>query len=112
MKKSIMRKWVTALRSGKYRQGIEALVSGKPGRAEHCCLGVLCALSPWKNTYDRIGRWSSRNIYLPDQVAEWAGMDSVIGQYGNSSRSLVDLNDRGTSFEEIADIIEQNYEAL
>lgn len=44
MKKDIAKKWVKALRSGKYKQGKTALkVETKTG-LRHCCLGVLCEL--------------------------------------------------------------------
>lgn len=38
MDKAIKRKWVKALRSGKYKQAREALKRGD----RYCCLGVLC----------------------------------------------------------------------
>ena len=52
MKKSVKKLWLTALRSGEYRQGHDVLrANGK-----FCCLGVLCDLyrkesggPRWKN---------------------------------------------------------------
>jgi hypothetical protein len=41
MNKEIADKWIEALRSGEYEQGIASLQSG--GR--FCCLGVLCDLA-------------------------------------------------------------------
>lgn len=35
------KKWVEALRSGKYKQGKEALCFGD----KYCCLGVLCEIA-------------------------------------------------------------------
>lgn len=45
MKQNIMKKWVKALRSGKYKQGYGTLKQYN-GFEEvyHCCLGVLCEL--------------------------------------------------------------------
>lgn len=42
MKKSIMTKWVKALRSGEYKQGFGYLCN----EGNHCCLGVLCEIAP------------------------------------------------------------------
>ena len=45
MKAEIAKKWVKALRSGRYQQGKQALkVKSKRGITRHCCLGVLCEL--------------------------------------------------------------------
>lgn len=40
--KEIKEKWLEALKSGKYKQGVGMLY--KCG--EHCCLGVLCEIHP------------------------------------------------------------------
>lgn len=43
MKNNIMKKWVKALRSGKYKQGTGTLKQyNRNEEAKHCCLGVLC----------------------------------------------------------------------
>ena len=77
MNKTIKRRWVSALRSGKYRQGTEALRSGNT----FCCLGVLCDLHAkatfvsWE--YDALtGMYSylGETILLPRIVCEWAGI--------------------------------------
>jgi hypothetical protein len=45
MKKEIAKKWVRALRSGKYKQAKSVLkTKTKKGLVRHCCLGVLCEL--------------------------------------------------------------------
>lgn len=45
MNKTIMKKWVKALRSGKYKQGRGTLCQvDKKGNKSFCCLGVLCDL--------------------------------------------------------------------
>lgn len=45
MDKTIMKKWVKALRSGKYKQGRGTLCQvDKKGNESFCCLGVLCDL--------------------------------------------------------------------
>src|SRR5690606_1358894 len=42
---SITRDWITALRSGKYEQGIGSLIDYHYSDGyEYCCLGVLCEI--------------------------------------------------------------------
>lgn len=119
MRKDVMIKWIAALRSGKYVQGRQRLktVPGTTGVAEHCCLGVLCEVLGMKsrpnlgpgNIVHTFGRGSC--TYLPPTVVRKAGMKTSIG-YVNTSVDLVALNDNGTSFEEIANLIETHYEKL
>ena len=111
--------WVDALRSGKYRQGKDALQSS-PGH--FCCLGVLCDLA----RLEGIGEWddkiimgrveptfetasSSERNYLPREVRAWADMAwaSPSVTRNGFSRPLAVLNDQGISFDEIADIIDE-----
>lgn len=107
-----MERWVAALRSGKYKQGHSLLRSTQN---HYCCLGVLC---------DVLGvEWrvkSEANIsylayesetYLPDTIVEIAEMKSKNGIIHGTS--LVNFNDvYRKNFNEIADIIEQNWEYL
>lgn len=47
MNKELKKKWVEALRSGKYQQGTNYLKQrGESGVIRHCCLGVLCEIMP------------------------------------------------------------------
>lgn len=84
----IMRRWVTALRSGEYTQGRGALRREYPsGKIEHCCLGVLTDLAikdgvPGARAWDAVGRCSSAVSLdgtefgtLPVWVQTWAGVD-------------------------------------
>lgn len=121
MKKSIMQKWVKALRSGKYKQAKGALSS--PRGASHCCLGVLCDITKketggeWNGQYFRKdGNRGSRG-YLPKFVRDFVGMKSINGtlpfDYFERKTSLAAENDEGgTGFKRIADIIEANYKKL
>jgi hypothetical protein len=112
VKKTIMQKWVKALRSGKYKQAQELLrkVDRETGEVVgHCCLGVLCDL------YRKEKRkgWSPRlgAAYPSDTVASWAGMDHWNPKVDGVE--LAQLNDAyNKSFAEIADIIEANYKTL
>lgn len=119
MKTKYKRKWIKALRSGKYKQGTDYLKRGD----EFCCLGVLCDL-----VKDELGAdWEIQRIYhsdfvgeflgcdneLPDDVAELVGLSDVVGSYralfGNKPRSLAQDNDSGKTFKQIANIIERRF---
>jgi hypothetical protein len=137
MKAGIKDRWLEALRSGGYRQGQSSLhLTPDDGEDMFCCLGVLCDIA---FTDDVIGRermdsdlgsdcymYGSASAYLPTAVINWAGiywdderggLDSsqyeAAGRYMPSSEAtLAKANDRGDSFEEIADIIEKYVEAV
>ena len=129
MKKTIMKKWVAALRSGEYEQTSGSLVSINNEGERFCCMGVLCNLA----TEDGYGEWDgyvfkdekglNSNSWLPPGVIKWAGMKSESGEFESSdkdcgvspegySKTLVGLNDAHTPFTELADIIEANYKDL
>lgn len=112
MKKEIADKWVTALRSGEYEQGIGKL--NKDGK--FCCLGVLCELAvkddvvlPITDSWD-LTTYDGEAAWLPNSVVNWSGMKDDNGMFGDDS--LVHMNDSGKSFEEIAEVIEKNYQDL
>ena len=139
MKKEIADRWVAALRSGKFRQGTDYLHCHYHGT--YCCLGVLCTLYDEDAGADDevAGTWRDGHEVLPSEVRDWADMDSVDGSFGKSFPCLTALND-GTklaksqalalehldalpdepmlgghvklSFEEIANVIEAEYDQL
>lgn len=118
---------VAALRSGKYKQAHKRLKVGD----SYCCLGVACDIS-------KLSRWNPHlrdseefwydNSYtkLPDTVREYFGFETNSAYLKAPIRleptetrdwlieasCLIDLNDRGATFEEIATIIEQHWEEL
>ena len=100
---TVRKKWIAALRSGKYEQGRDQLRSGK----EYCCLGVLCDLAV-KNGV--ISRFIGKDGLLPRKVQKWAALSTDDGNY--STNKLTNLNDNGKSFEEIADVIEKEPKGL
>lgn len=136
MKQNIMKKWVKALRSGKYKQGAGTLKQyNRKGQAEHCCLGVLCELynqdmkkNKKKTLPEKIynndrdfshgySRFGGHKEDLPKMVKEWSGIHDGIGTFTDNysqlhNHSLVDLNDNGETFKTIANIIENNWENL
>ena len=114
--------WLDELRSGKYPQGTGKL---RDGSDAYCCLGVACEL--YRQTYGK-GEWQWQKtedndfaVYafvvdvehlvgvLPAAVRDALGLDDSEGGYyddGGNPKSLVNLNDAGMTFAEIADIIE------
>lgn len=109
MKKAIAMKWVEALRSGKYKQGLGRLHN--PDTNTYCCLGVLRDISGCKSNdlyetlYDqdvlRSGRGSIESLHIMLTSLN----DSY--QYCADNSILDRLN-----FDEIADIIQIFYKEL
>lgn len=115
--------WLEDLRSGKFTQGTGQLcsINEDDGVTRHCCLGVLeqrvkekrYRLKP-ENFVCRIGD----QALLSEEVTKIAGLVDEEGylcddpniDYDNYGRtnSASSINDRGTSFEEIANPIEKN----
>ena len=125
------KKWVSALRSGEYKQTRFTL------KDHHgfCCLGVACDLfikeNPeyaWKesnfNGFFFVDKDNRLNIsgYLPTVVKDWLGLQSIAGLLPPSYRikscnylsnipnkTLTTLNDDFQfDFERIATVIEEN----
>jgi len=111
MKKEIALKWISALRSGKYKQTNNTLKNS----FGYCCLGVLCDISE-VSEWDSYNEYENNNMFLPESVKEWAGMSSDVGKFPDSDgprySTLMSKNDSGSSFNEIADLIETNWEKL
>ena len=115
MNKTVKNKWIEALRSGEYEQGICSLRKDN----KYCCLGVLCDLygkendTPWvKYVSEEEFRFLGHNKWLPKEVRDWAGVDynrvSLPKCIGDRT-DLVQLNDSGCSFDYIADVIEEQF---
>ena len=117
MNQQIKGQWVTALRSGEYQQ-----TTGHLRRDEgFCCLGVLSDLylkehgGIWFD--DGSGFWyidlfndENTDALLPKIVADWAGLHSrdpsVFIQWCGVE-NLSQVNDRGSDFKTIANLIEK-----
>jgi hypothetical protein len=111
------KKWVAALRSGRFKQGFGML---NENNEFFCCLGVLCevaienGLPLTKGTYPSGAVYYKADIFgnLPNEVMKWAGLRDSLGEYGNEKeffdrKGLHIDNDRlKLSFSQIADIIE------
>lgn len=106
--------WKAALRSGEYKQGEGSLCVDD----RYCCLGVACevlktklSLVVGKDAYDPgVRTYNGLDTYLPPEVADALGLCSDTGchRLGLSVGSLVLLNDSGTTFEEIADLLDES----
>jgi hypothetical protein len=140
MKKEVMKKWVAALRYGKYQQidgRLRSIEPDKSGAYSYCCLGVLCDLHrkehnpdggdyhyTWGEGMSQAGRvttaYANHADTLPHSVREWAGIASCNPELladpdgnGKCTTELVALNDDFSfEFPELADLIEDQYEDL
>lgn len=110
---------VDALRSGRYKQGRQAL---RPDEDTYCCLGVACELyrqegcqGAWKKNHcsdgyaffasDEQNDWSPGS--LPLSVQEWYGF--MLSNPSVDSNTVAEMNDQGEGFPAIADAIEETY---
>ena len=118
MNKEIKAKWIEALKSGKYKQTKGTL------KDEHgyCCLGVLCEIfreetgkgefvPTLKNSNNK--RFQADDIIEegvpPSPVIKWAEMENNNPSItlDEKPKLLAVANDNGSTFLELADIIEQ-----
>ena len=110
-----IRLWVTALRSGDYRQGIGSLYNISSGT--YCCLGVACEVARANGVALEIAddpepggdrAYDNESAFLPSKVQAWLGVDSrnpIID--GNHA---TEWNDGlCASLDKIADAIEREY---
>jgi hypothetical protein len=121
------RKWVAALRSGKYRQIGGILTRIDPttkATIGHCCLGVACEIAI-ENGVDLaveiVGDhkiYNGKEAFLPYIVSKWLGLN--VGGDGQfeapdpiyRASTLASMNDRGAPFELIAATIESEPSGL
>jgi hypothetical protein len=117
----VKRKWVAALRSGEYRQGEGALHNlDTDGNHRFCCLGVLTDLAIKDGVVEDWALGNKANLqcegqvaYLPEPVAIWAVGDPLLAlcdfhvEVAGEHNTLAGCNDDGYTFEQIADIIEE-----
>ena len=119
LKPEIKTRFVEALRSNKYPQGMGRL----RGQDSFCCLGVLADLA----VQDGLARWEESDLVVdgscfgtlfPGQLLSWAcesnpanpneDTDFPLSKNGPNKDSLARANDEdGMSFEEIACLVEK-----
>lgn len=101
MDRELAKRWVSALRSGKYTQTDSVLHDDRG----YCCLGVLMEIV-YGDPYDG-----------PDEDRDYRGDEELgadrlydVGMTGSQENQFILMNDRqGYSFAEIADEIEKIY---
>lgn len=101
--RELLDRWLTALRSGDYDQGIGVL---RDSANRYCCLGVLCDVSGY-GTWDGAYRLDGK---IRVAILVGTRFDEVLTRVGH--RALTALNDRGLGFEVIADILEEDHAGL
>ncbi len=113
-----LEKWVETLRSDEFTQARHRLRTNEG----YCCLGVACEL--YRREHLDNSSWFKHNGYfefevdnfaavsiLPIPVSRWLfGVDNCdVGFIPELNKSLTELNDTGSTFKEIADIIERTW---
>lgn len=110
MNPEVKAKWVAALRSGQYKQGVNCLRDGDT----FCCLGVLCdVVEPTGWNHNCL--YGDDRYHPPHSVADVAGfapkslIEKRIPQVEINGKfcPLALHNDSGRTFQEIADAIEE-----
>lgn len=114
MKPAVKKRWIKALRSGKYAQTQKYLAQQiSPRKSSYCCLGVLAneelegdwileeffTVLGWKLSYGG----QENSAVLPQVALQELGLSD------NEAETLMSMNDhKGMNFYEIADWIEEN----
>lgn len=132
MKPEVKEKWVAALRSGEYQQGLNVLAHrDDEGAMSYCCLGVLCDLAvkdgvavDVQSDADGDLTFEGMEALPPSSVLNWARLrlenpevqvpknhpalaDQFLDVRDRKGKcALTSLNDGGFTFAEIADLIE------
>lgn len=81
MKADVKERWVAALRSGKYKQGVGFLTA----EDSFCCLGVLCDLALLDGVISDVTVDADKAVVYyddeaglpPESVMLWAGLDDA-----------------------------------
>lgn len=130
MNQEIKARWVAALRSGEFEQGKDYLCED----GKYCCLGVLSELAvrdgviapaeaidvPSGGTIPGLAFDGERH-HLPQSVAKWADINPEYDDwegdvvydpdpyvlFGDRDQTVSELNDKGMTFPELADLIEE-----
>lgn len=102
-------KWITALRSGEYKQGSIYLHDKEENT--YCCLGVACRIIDPKIDMQHSGLIVEdvkifKDLKVPNILKGYEDLDSK--EYNPVVDRLVTMNDGGRSFKLIANWIDKN----
>ena len=114
----LAKKWIDALRSGKYKQGRGQLVKGD----RYCCLGVLCDVAKQEFGLEMLEDGVKEDIqkyseYVPANLKHYLLLDAeIISSYETFQNKLIIMNDGNgnndnknkKSFKTIAQFLEDN----
>jgi hypothetical protein len=116
----LLERWVVALRSGDYEQGMRRLRVVDEGKSKWCCLGILAEVFDSSRWSPEPMDWTA--LYWDDHSAHSAGLttdlrlaigadDSLVklSESIGGKCTLAGLNDVGMPFSEIADVIEEQF---
>jgi hypothetical protein len=112
MKSDIKERWVTALRSGEYKQTTGSLNNGRG----YCCLGVLCELL--KDESDLFNKYTDDGV-LDNKSSFYGNEETSLNNYqldfvdlqAEQMDKLISLNDNyGRTFKELAYYIEKDFD--
>lgn len=114
MREDIAKAWVKDLRENADKQGKGCLFDG----TGYCCLGRLVLLYgakfvEYEETYTIEGE--VENMTLTEKIKDWAEMRTTTGSLHINDYAILELsslNDKGTPFAALADIIERNWKLL
>lgn len=117
MKTSLLNKFISALRSGKYKQttGNLAEVSDETVLADHglfhpinyCALGVLAEISGFKKELD-----GDNITFAGEEQIFNETMRKKVGLSEEIHDEIFNMNDDGASFKKIASFLEKNKKKL
>jgi hypothetical protein len=116
MRKEVADLWVKELRSKNWKQGRMYLEHSNT----YCVMGILANIAGtfgivdkrMAENYGKIAFFDGNMLQLPDSVVKWSGMKSELGIMPGLKYSLIEYNDQGKSFEQLAEWIEKHWKSL
>lgn len=103
--KAFKKKWISALRSGKFKQGKTKLkYKDEKGVTRHCCLGVACEIQGAKINMEHGGGFISSNRGVTGVLK----VPIIIRGNLALADELSWMNDNGKTFKGIATWIDKN----
>lgn len=120
--KETVKKWISALRSGEYKQGKFLLKRiNEDGSCQYCCLGVLAetvgmTFSDFEGACSIVSSTKTQNVHTIDKFTceefdlSWLYSAHAENPYYVLISKLIIMNDDDSAtFEEIADFLEQYF---